>query len=126
MNDTQLQQLAEILREKRAALGLSASETARRAGIQPSTLTRLELGQIGTPTAANLQALGAVLGINAADLYATLGWMPKDELPTMTPYLRAKYRDMPPDAIREIEQHFEDVAQRHGIALNGPQPNEDE
>ncbi|TQF73361.1 helix-turn-helix transcriptional regulator [Rhodococcus spelaei] len=126
MNEKQSEILAELLRTKRTALGLSASEAARRAGIQPSTLTRLELGQIVAPTAANLQALGAVLGITSADLFATVGWMPEGDLPSMTPYLRSKYRDMPPEAIAEIEQHFAKVAQAHGITVNGPVGNEDE
>ncbi|MFH5227299.1 helix-turn-helix domain-containing protein [Antrihabitans spumae] len=126
MNEKQSQILAELLRSKRTELGLSASETARRAGIQPSTLTRLELGQIAAPTATNLRALGTVLGITSADLFATVGWMPEGELPSMTPYLRSKYRNMPPEAIAEIEQHFAKVAKDHGITVSGPAGTEDE
>jgi transcriptional regulator with XRE-family HTH domain len=126
MNENQATTLAELLRSKRADMGLSASETARRAGMTPSTLTRLEQGQIAAPTAASLQALGEVLGVSASDLFATIGWVPEGDLPSMTPYLRSKYRDMPPEAIADIEQHFNKVARAHGITVNGPADREDE
>jgi transcriptional regulator with XRE-family HTH domain len=126
MNDNQATTLAELLRSKRVDMGLSASETARRAGMTPSTLTRLEQGQIAAPTAASLQALGEVLGVSASDLFATIGWVPEGDLPSMTPYLRSKYRDMPPEAIADIEQHFNKVARSHGITVNGPADREDE
>jgi transcriptional regulator with XRE-family HTH domain len=126
MNENQATTLAELLRSKRADMGLSASETARRAGMTPSTLTRLEQGQIAAPTAASLQALGEVLGVSASDLFATIGWVPEGDLPSMTPYLRSKYRDMPPEAIADIEQHFNKVARAHGMTVNGPADREDE
>lgn len=126
MNENEATTLAELLRSKRVDMGLSASETARRAGMTPSTLTRLEQGQIAAPTAASLQALGEVLGVSASDLFATIGWVPEGDLPSMTPYLRSKYRDMPPEAIADIEQHFNKVARAHGITVNGPADREDE
>ena len=119
MNEEQALTLAELLRARRAELGLSASEAARRVGMTPSTLTRLENGQSTSPTAASLQALGDVLDIRVADLFATVGWVPEGELPTLTPYLRRKYHAMPPEAIAEIEQHFEQVARAHGITITG-------
>lgn len=126
MNEEQAMALAELLRARRAELGVSASEAARRAGMTPSTLTRLENGQRTAPTAASLQALGDVLDIPVADLFATVGWVPEGELPSMTPYLRSKYHDMPPEAIAEIEQHFAQVARTHGITVKGPSDREDE
>lgn len=126
MNEQQALTLAGLFRARRAELGLSASEAARRAGMTPSTLTRLENGQSTSPTAASLQALGDVLDISVADLFATVGWVPEGELPTLTPYLRSKYHDIPPEAIAEIEAHFEQVARAHGLTVNGPSEREDE
>lgn len=120
---------AELIRSRRIELGLSASQAARNAGMTPSTLTRLENGESTTPTAPSLQSLGEALDIRTADLFAALGWTPQDELPTLTPYLRRKYHDMPPDAIAEIEKHFAQVARDHGISVaghTGPINHEDE
>lgn len=52
-----------------------------------------------------------------------------DELPAIQPYLRAKYSQLPPEAVRDIEAHFETVAREHGIRFDpadGPLNGEDE
>ena len=51
-------------------------------------------------------------------------WLPSKELPSFRPYLRAKYHDLPPDAITELERNFADIARRYGT--DGPQDGEDE
>lgn len=49
------------------------------------------------------------------------------DLPTLQPYLRTKFKDMPESAVREIEEHFKTVAAKHGInTTSGPAPGEDE
>ena len=53
-------------------------------------------------------------------------WLPKDELPSFTPYLRSKYRDMPLEARKEIEQSFGEIAKKYGYDGSGPLPGEDE
>lgn len=129
MASSETSSFAELIRSRRVELGLSASQAARNAGMTPSTLTRLENGESATPTAPSLQALGEALDIPTADLFAALGWVTDDELPTLTPYLRRKYHDMPPDAITEIEEHFAQVARDHGISIagsTGPINHEDE
>jgi len=129
MNPKQALKLAQTLRTRRGELGLSASEVARRAEVAKATVTRLELGDIPQPRPDNLRAIAEALELPVADLFAAADWIPEGELPTLTPYLRTKYKDMPADAVREIEQHFADVAQRHGITLDhaaGPSTGQDE
>jgi transcriptional regulator with XRE-family HTH domain len=124
MTPDQAQQLAELLRRHRQAQQLTAREVARRAGVDVGTVTRLEQGQILSPRAENLRAIGAVLHIPAADLFAAAAWLPEGELPSFRPYLRSKYRELPPEAIAEIEAEFERIARDYGA--RGPVDGEDE
>ena len=129
MNQEQSQQLAASMRERRQLLGVSASELARRANVSPGTITRLELAQIPNPHIESLRAIADALQMPITDLLASGSWVRRDELPTLAPYLRTKYRDMPAAAVQEIEAHFDDVARRHGIHLHapgGPAAGEDE
>lgn len=129
MTPEQTQQLTAILRRKREEAGLSNAEVARRAGVDVGTVWRIEQGMIASPKAESLQVIGEVLGIPTSDLFATVGWMPSTELPTIRPYLRSKYRDLPPEAVAEIEAEFDAIAKKHGVSFdtaNGPKDGEDE
>ncbi|MCZ3387369.1 MAG: helix-turn-helix domain-containing protein, partial [Actinomycetia bacterium] len=95
--------IAHILRRKREALGLSATQVARRANLDPGTVTRIELGQINEPTPASLKAIAGVLDIPVSDLFVVADWIPQAELPSLLPYLRSKYADLPQQAIDELE-----------------------
>jgi transcriptional regulator with XRE-family HTH domain len=128
MTPDQIKQLSELLTSKRIAAGLSGAEVARRAGVDVGTVSRIERGQIASPTAKTLLAMGKVLDIPASELFAIAPWATPQELPTIRPYLRTKYH-LPDEAMQEIEAHFADVAKRHGISFDpndGPVDGEDE
>ncbi|BCT76448.1 hypothetical protein SCMU_22900 [Sinomonas cyclohexanicum] len=119
--------LADAIRSQREKLGLSASEVARQAGVAKGTITRLELGQISNPRMDNLRAIADVLDIPLTELLAESSLLRDSDLPALAPYLRTKFKDMPEGALKEINDHFREVAKRHGIHLNnGPAPGEDE
>jgi transcriptional regulator with XRE-family HTH domain len=125
MNSDQAAQLAKMLREGREALHMSASELARRAGVAAGTVTRIELCQIPRgPLPESLAAMADVLGIARSDVFAVMGWVPPTELPTLRPYLRTKYHELPEDAVTEVEQFIQALQRRHGGA--GPTNGEDE
>ena len=124
MNPKEARRLAELLRDKRLDAGLAAREVARRAGVDVGTVVRIEQGQIASPRLDNLRAIGEVLGIPAADLFAATDWLPREELPTFRPYLRAKYRELPNQAVAEIEAVFDRLARDYGS--RGPVGGEDE
>lgn len=129
MNSEQTHRLSELLATKRVAAGLSAAEVARRARVDVGTVWRIEHGQIASPKAESLQAIGEVLGIPASDLFTIVGWVPPKELPTIRPYLRTKYRSLPPSAVKELEAHFDNLAKKHGISFDpndGPRDGQDE
>jgi transcriptional regulator with XRE-family HTH domain len=124
MNEDQAKRLAEMLRERRESLHLSASELARRAGINPGTVTRIELRQIANPLPESLAAMADVLGMPRADVFAATGWVPPAQLPTLRPYLRTKYHDLSEEALGEVERFIDVMQRRYGN--NGPTDREDE
>ena len=126
MTSEEAKRLARTLKRRREGLGLSASEVARRAGVRNSTVTRIELAQILSPRAENLKAIAGVLELPVSDLFAAADWVPKGELPSFQPYLRAKYGDLPDTAVAELERSFTQLAERYGYDPAGPAPGEDE
>jgi transcriptional regulator with XRE-family HTH domain len=110
-------QLINVLANKRRESNLSVNEVARRADVDTGTVWRIEQGMIPTPKAESLKAIGRVLGIASIDLFAIVGWIPSDELPSIGPYLRAKYDQLPAEAVREIETNFEAVAYTYGVNI---------
>jgi transcriptional regulator with XRE-family HTH domain len=58
---------SESLRRLRVDRFLSQRELARRAGLHPVTLTRLEAGAVG-PSTRSVRALAAALGVEPRDL----------------------------------------------------------
>lgn len=124
MNPEEAQRLAALLRDRRRTAGLTAREVARRAHVDVGTVTRIELAQIANPRPDSLRAIGDVLGIPAADLFAATDWLPPTELPTFRPYMRTKYRELPEEAVAEIEAVFERLARDYGG--HGPLGGEDE
>lgn len=125
MDPTSTKRVAKLLRAKREALNLSANEVARRAGVDPATVTRMEKAQIPTPRPDNLKAIADVLGLSATDLFVSARWLPEDELPTFQPYLRAKYGSLSDEDMNELEHVFDRIAKKHGYGA-GPAPGEDE
>lgn len=126
MTPEQQEQLAQTIKQRRQELGLSASEVARRAGVQKTTITRLEAAQRQTPQADSLKAIARVLGLQVTDLFVAADWLPKGELPTLRPYLRSQYRGLPDDAMAELEESISHIVKKHGYNGSGPAPGEDE
>lgn len=126
MNNVQRRVIGHLVRKERIAQHLSAQTVADRAGINKSTLIRIENGDIANPTVDSLKHIGDVLDIPVADLYTAAGWLPSSQLPTPAIYLKAKFKHLPPSAIAEIETHIERIAATHDRAASGPQPGEDE
>jgi transcriptional regulator with XRE-family HTH domain len=126
MKPKDLERIGRTLSDARERLGLSAAEVARRAGMPTSTVTRIESAQFATPQPDSLKAIADVVGVDVADLFVTADWLPKGGLPTFTPYLRAKYGDLPPEALADLEKSFARIAERYGYDAAGPSPGEDE
>jgi transcriptional regulator with XRE-family HTH domain len=119
-------QLGQPIRQRREDLGLSQRQLGERIGSTGSgtTIMRIESGEIANPRVDVLTALAEALDLPSADLFAAAGYAVPNELPSFRPYLRAKYQDLPPEAVTELEDTFADIAKRYGT--NGPAPGEDE
>jgi hypothetical protein len=48
------------------------------------------------------------------------------DLPLPRPYLRAKYPDLPPEAVEQAERYLTRLMRQHGVVADGPAPGEDE
>jgi hypothetical protein len=77
-----------------------------------------------SPQPDTLKGIARVLNLSVSDLYVLTDWLPADELPTLKPYLRAKYHDLDEQAIADIEAYANQRAKRHGGT--GPVNREDE
>ena len=112
--------IGAFITERREALGISQRELIRRSGV--INLNRLELGTTASPRTDTLQAVADALGISLSELVAAGR---PEELPTLTPYLRAKYGDMPEEGRRRMTKYFERLAKEYNMS-DGPRDGEDE
>lgn len=106
--------LGEYVRAQRESLGISQRRLAARTGIHHSTLARLEAGDYAQPAPANLHRIAESLDLDPEDLFALAGHTIPRELPSFTPYLRAKY-DIPDRAAQELADYFRFITERYGI-----------
>ncbi len=103
---TQSEAFGMALRDYRAKAGLTAKQLAKESGLAPSTLTRLEVGQIAKPRPGYLQQLARPLGIEVETLYALAGYLMPEGMPELRPYLRTKYGVTPQQA-----EQLDDIVQ---------------
>jgi len=99
-------------------------QVATRSGFHVSIVASLEAGTNLSPLPDTLIAIARALDLSVSDLYVLADWLPVGELPTLKPYLRAKYRGLDEQAIADIEAYANRRAQRHGDT--GPVDREDE
>jgi transcriptional regulator with XRE-family HTH domain len=119
----QARQLGQLLRKRREARGLGVRGLEAASGVNISSIISLERGDILAPQPDTLKALAAALDMPVSDLFTVAGWLPAKELPTLKPYLRAKYRQLDEAAIADLERYAERLARKHGA---GPVDREDE
>lgn len=124
MNPRQAKALGKFLRDRRTVLGLSTRALAARSDVDMATIVRLEQGAFAEPRTDKLRAIAEALGLSVADVFAKADYTVPSEL--LVPYLRTKHRDLPPEAMSELERYATKLGRRYGIKPNGPAPGEDE
>lgn len=122
-------ELGEFVRTRRESRGLDFYEAARLSGLDHTFWRKLEAGFYESPNPKSLRAVANVLKAPIADLYSMAGYELGRQLPSFRPYLRAKYVDLPSQAIADLERYFEFLRSYYNIPDNQrvypprPQPN---
>jgi transcriptional regulator with XRE-family HTH domain len=106
-------QFGTLIADRRLELGLRMQDVADRLASSKGNISAYESGQY-LPKANKMYALAKVLDLPYEDLLAVAGLTHPDSLPALAPYLRAKYRDLPDDALREADAFFAELQQRYG------------
>lgn len=116
--------IGQLLRSARERSGLSLRQAATEAGIGKTQLAAWEHDEVDSPELGNLLRLAAVLEIDATEACAAAGYDIAGALPTVQPYSRSKYPDLPETAIQQITA----ITEKYGIDPDraGPRPGEDE
>lgn len=104
------------IRKVREAKGWSIRRLAAEVGMDHPYISRLEAGIFKQPSPEKLHRLAETLDLNYDDLFVVAGYRP-DDLPSLRPYLRTKYRMSDHDAQR-ICDYFTVLKQKHGIVEN--------
>ena len=127
MDDKKAKRLGTFLRKSRQERNLSTHELSRISGLNQATIVRLEQGQFLSPDPDKLRAIAEALDLNLADVLTLADYPMPAELPSVGPYLRTKYRDLPGEAVDQLQAQIARVLKNHGIEPNdGPTAGEDE
>ena len=126
MTPDQAAAIGVYLRDARVAKGLSTRALAMLVGVDMSTIVRIENGHFASPRADTLTAMAAALRLPLADVFAMADYVVPDDLPNPQPYLRAKYPDLPEDAVQKADRYIQRIIREHGAQLEGPDKGEDE
>ncbi|RNI20717.1 helix-turn-helix domain-containing protein [Flexivirga caeni] len=124
MNEIHNETIGQLLRRARERSGLSLRQAAAEAGMGKTQLAAWERDEVDSPELGNLLRLAAVLGIDATEACAAAGYDIAGALPTLQPYFRRKYPELPEAALKQITA----ITEKYGIDPNhaGPRPGEDE
>ncbi|MFI6168926.1 helix-turn-helix transcriptional regulator [Nocardia sp. NPDC051052] len=117
MKSKENEALRKVLSERRQALGISTYEVAKRAAMRDSTYWRIETGASASPRVEKLLTIARVLNISCTDMFTSIGWLPSGELPSLLPYMRTKYCELPPAAFEEIEVYFAGLTEHYGVSF---------
>ncbi|MEZ5341204.1 MAG: helix-turn-helix transcriptional regulator [Acidimicrobiales bacterium] len=126
MEPEQAKKLGAVLRGARNNKGYSAVKLGELTDMNDATIIRLENGGIASPAPDKLTRIAEALDLRSADVFALADYTAPTDLPSMSPYLRTKYKDLPPEAAAKIENYTRKIAKQHGISIDGPAPGEDE
>jgi transcriptional regulator with XRE-family HTH domain len=109
--------LGALIRQARERAGFSLRNLEAIAGISRTMLHRLECNQISHPGADTLFRLADALELNSDDLLMLMGYHPRASLPSLTPYLRAKYQ-LPPHALAEAMHALHRILEKYDHGRN--------
>jgi hypothetical protein len=86
----------------------------------------MESSERRTPQPDTLAALAAALGVPLADMFTMAGYVVPYDLPSVTPYLHARYGHLSKETLTSIDDYLKWLIEAHGSDPNGPLSLEDE
>jgi transcriptional regulator with XRE-family HTH domain len=104
--------LGATIRQARERAGLSLRNLEAIVCVSRQLLLRLEHDELDNPNPALLHRLAEALELDSDDLFAFVGYRPSEKLPSLAPYLRAKYR-LPPEALAEASEALRDILDKY-------------
>ena len=126
MDRKQAEGLGGYLRQARTEKSLSLAALSELCGLPAATISRIETGVFRAPAPDGLARLADALELPLSDVFAHANYAAPSDLPSFTPYMRSKYKDLPDDALEDIERYAQKLARKHGVNLDGPLPGQDE
>lgn len=126
MTPEQARALGATIRQHRQHRQLTTRALAAEAGIDMATVVRIENGNFLAPAPEKLRRLATALHVSPSELLTQAGYVSNSDLPLPKPYLRAKYPDLPPEAVEQAERYLRRLMREHGVVPDGPSPGEDE
>jgi transcriptional regulator with XRE-family HTH domain len=105
MNAKDAKKLGAAIRRHREAAGLHRKGLADAAGIEPSTILRLETGVIREPRAETLQRIARVLGVAVEEFVSVAGYMSPNAEIGLPVYLR-RSMGLTDDEAKRIERYI--------------------
>jgi len=109
--EVNIEKLGKYVRARRHAKGLSLRQAERRSGVDLSYWSRLELGETRSPSPRHLALIARTIDVPVQELYGLAGYYLPEQLPSLAPYLRAKY-GLDAAAISELQSVFEHIQAR--------------
>lgn len=125
MDQDTAHQLGGYVKRLRQEQKLSVRGLASKAGLDSGELSRIENGT-RHPRPDKLKALATALDVPLADMFAMAGYTIPYDLPSMAPYLRARYGHLPEETLDAVNDYLERLIDEHGLDLDGPTKLEDE
>lgn len=113
-SSAQARRLGALLQAQRRAAGWSLDQLAARSELDKSSIHRIEQGHIAAPNPLSLQRLAAALGTSVEDYFALVGYFTPHGLPSLAPYLRAKYA-VTDEVAAEVETYFSYLQERQSL-----------
>jgi transcriptional regulator with XRE-family HTH domain len=117
--------LGKYIKRLREDRGLSVRGLATKAGLHNGALSRIENGK-RAPAIDTLKAIATALDVPLMDMFAISGHLTPYDLPSITPYLRARYGHLPKDSLAAIDTYLKRLIDEHDLDPKGPLGYEDE
>lgn len=119
MSTANAKKLGAAIKRHRQAKGLSKYALAATAGVEQSTIARLEGGEFKLPKPDTLQRLARALDVEFEELFELAGYEAPG-LPEVPVYLRRKFDDLSDEGAAKVERYIERIRRQEGGTDAGP------